>query len=202
MVQLQSYNTLDTIPIWNLDKLMSTGDLRFLLRQDEASEVVLTEEDVTYLKSIADKLFSEFTKIDLTIQKLYYLSLEAYYDYLCDKSSIQGANNSFSIYLQYVDANYKNFRFGEVIFESAQLYYDFLKSMSDYTDFIGFRLECFNYNLFKAEIKHKVDILYEVIQLRDITNQNIDVKKTSYKEFLTIRKYATDKIKKEHGRKN
>lgn len=202
------YNSLDNIPVWNMDKLMNSGDLRYLLKLsendcDNLDEIKLSETEQKKLIEISEKIFSEFPKIDITIQLLYFFAIESYWKFLNKETTLQTVNTTFSKYINFLDANYESFKFGEEIFEKASDLYNYIKKIADYDDLVSLRLEIFDYESFIATNINKSDLIYEIVSLRDITNQQIDIKKTSFNEFLSIRKYATEKIKNfKNGIKN
>jgi len=61
---MRYYKTIDTIPIWNLEKINETLDIRYLLKLDDYDELPEkgfdSDEMVKYYGDISEKLFQMF----------------------------------------------------------------------------------------------------------------------------------------------
>lgn len=191
-VKHKHYSSIETLPIWNLHKIQETGDLRHLLILEDYT--YLPENiDMYNLSIIYSQIVMQFEELDLKIQSLFADLCFSFFEYRAKRLKQQKVNNQFAKYLNLLDKIYFNYRYDNEIFDTAMEMYIYFKKTNklDFDTLMHERILLFDYRTIQGEQRNKSDLLDEIISIREIVpNQPIDMKTTTVKEYMRIKKHA------------
>jgi len=192
---LKLHKSLSSISVFNYWKLQITGDLRYLIKDIDFSD--LPEIEITQVFYDAQlSIFKEIEKIDNEIQYLFIDTLKYTIDYITEKTSSneQKCNNSIHKYLKYLNNNFQSFTYLENKYNDVYDIYKLIKETSK--NFTVERVQLLDYHLLNCESLNKWDLDDELVYFKDNFGWDIDENKTSMRKFMSFRDRA--KLKIEH----
>lgn len=176
------YKSLETLPIYNFWKICQTGDLRFLLKDNEN---IANQKELEYHWQI---IFSQIQNIDLSIHIAYFETLKVYptLEHSGDKGTCL---KLFGKYRTILDKNYTNFKYANKGYKSCiDLYQDLVKSEASLIEM----LLIFDPDVLMKTPLSESNIIEDCAALSKIIGFRLNPMEISVNEFESYKKIANE----------
>lgn len=202
-MNIHIFRDLYSLPIKNYHFLINTKNLAWLTNKPHARIRNIERLRKIYDSLIEKNLNEDKNQFDFAVnqQKKYYDIVLAYFKFFDnkeDKNLEQKVLNALQRYINFMDSTFTRYQIAGKEYESLKDFYAEVLKTIDYSVFLENLIYIFNYNNFKYENRNKFDLYAELPNIQKYYGFQINIEKTSVKEYFSLRDKMIEQANKEN----